>query len=356
MLERRFRELLNVHEKCWNLRLENYRLMSLIIGHLLRHTFVTPRIKHQEVRNALEDTRFSQIVARFGLFFLHGLNLTTMRIRVLPEADPTGLIKAYKIPFKTKTKAIRPLPLSLLRTKKSIRYPWGTKLSQSMIKDLLLSIPDEFLMKPCSSEVLSLKISESNKIFRVFTSEIWTLLSPHYVTPPAIPGTLAEAISLWSLKNIRGSICIGDIFLHATYDGLELPAGKKLKDTERFSGRRHIFFPEKTAGMRSPCTVFLEHATQYLSMYHYFHDTHTEEESQQLDEDLDGIFALLQCLPASTVTSKMDVVWNIKRGEIEFVVNGRYLPCQAVQFERAARIPRAKLNRETVIKNHFEKM
>src|SRR5882762_1005085 len=129
-LEKRFSELLLLHESCFNARLPNYRLMSLVIGHLLRYSIITPTSKNAVITKGLRDLRFEEVMMGWGAFFLHDLDLKKMELRAIPGADPTELIKTFKIPFEHASKEKEPPLLKLSHQRASEDYPWGEMVTQ----------------------------------------------------------------------------------------------------------------------------------------------------------------------------------------------------------------------------------
>ncbi|KAF8803046.1 hypothetical protein BYT27DRAFT_7226128 [Phlegmacium glaucopus] len=356
-LERRFTELLLLHESCFNARLPNYRLMSLIIVHLLRHSLVTPIIKDVVVAQVLRELRFEEVMMGWGAFFLHDLDLKRMKLPAVPGEDPKSLVKAYKTPFKPDApKEKVPPPLKLSHERVSKDYPWGEMVAQSRLIELIQTVPDQFLKTPINMPSGSLKHRDSSPIFMSFTHQIWLLLAGQFSSKAVeVPGNLKEAMDVWTLKSIQkmyGNI----ISVLPTQDGL-IQETEKIKPRETFGNRRKIFFPTPDELEGSPLQPFTDHPTYYLFSYHHILDNQTEEQIENLNHDLDLIFSKLQCLPASMRERKKVTIWKTHAGNLEFVVNALYYRIKGISTEKESPAQRrSQLNAPAFRKKLYEKM
>ena len=119
-----------LHERCFNTRLPNYRLMSLIIGYLLRHVLVTPSIKDPDITYALRELRFEEVIMSHGIFFLHELDLKKNQVPGLSSKDSKRLSEAYDTPFKLEKSSKEAPPQMQLTSRRATEdYPWGKMLT-----------------------------------------------------------------------------------------------------------------------------------------------------------------------------------------------------------------------------------
>jgi hypothetical protein len=336
-LERRFAELVLLHESCFNAHLPNYRIMSLIIGHLLKYSMITPSNKNAIVANVLRDLRFEEVMMGWGAFFLHDLDLEKMKLRAIPVEDSTELIKTFKIPFEHALKEKEPPPLKLSHQRASKDYPWGDIVTHLRLIELITTVPDQFLKVPIHTPSGSLKHPDSSLLFMSFTHQIWLLLSDQFSTCVSIPQSLEDAMDVWTLKSIRK--ISGNISVFPTYDGLIRQQGKT-KPTEIFGNRRKIFFPTPDELDSSPLRPFKNLNVYYLRSYCDILETQSQEQIENLNHDLDLIFSTLQCLPASVCERKKWIIWKTHGGKLEFVTNALYYRVKGISSQKETLVHR----------------
>ena len=355
-LERRFAELVLLHESCFNAHLPNYRTMSLIIAHRLKYSLITPSNKNAIVTNVLHDLRFEEVMMGWGAFFLHDLDLEKMKIRAMPEEDSTELIKAFKIPFENAPKEKEPQPLKLTHQRGSEEYPWGEIVTHLRIIELITTVPDQFLKAPIYTPSGSLKHPDSSLLFMSFTHQIWLLLTDHFATFVDIPQSLEDAMDVWTLKSIRKMT--GNISVFPTYDGLIQQEGKlEMKPTMIFGNRRKFYFPTLDELEDSPLRPLKNLNAYYLCSYCDILDTQSQEQIENLNQDLDLIFSKLQCLPASVCERKKCTIWKTHNGKLEFVTNALYYRVKGISSEKETLVHRrGQLNTLAFEKKIHEKV
>lgn len=314
--------------------------MSLIIGHLLRYSLVTPRIKDIIITKVLRDLRFEEVLMGWGAFFLHDLDLKKMKLHAIPGEDPTELIKTYKTPFEQVPKEKEPPALKLSGQRASEDYPWGETVTHLRLMELITTVPDQFLKTPVHTPSGSLKHRDSSPIFMSFTHQIWFLLSDQFSTTLQgdIPGSLEDAMDVWTVRGVRK--ILGNISVLPTYDGLLIRQRGKMKPKEIFGNRRKIFFPPPDELEGSPLQPFTHHNIYYLWSYCRILETQTEEQIENLNHDLDLIFSTLQCLPASVCEQKKHTIWKTHNGKLEFVVNALYYRAKGISLEKETLVHR----------------
>lgn len=359
---RRFRELLKVHERCFDLRVPNYRLMSTLLAYLLRQTMVIPRVKYPELGTALQHLRFKETITICGIFFLHGLHSKSMRITGLLESDSAALAKAFKIPF-VKKKSNPQHSLELLPLIEAGGYPWGMELSESTIKTLLNESNNFMKHIDYVTGIPLLKHPLSSRLFIIFTAQVWMMLAEDFVQRPELQFTLNDAISQWTQHAIKQGICKNEVIIHPTYDTFSTPETKSLRPKQLFANRKQHFFPDRDAVEFTPCSSFAKNPADYLSLYYEFLETGDPVSIQDLENDLELIFGVLPLLPASQVNNSKSKfthdIWKTTKGKIEFVANSIYFKCTSVTFKKDAisskvKTRRAKLNQSAITKRMYE--
>jgi len=311
--------------------------MSLIIGHLLKYSLITPSSKNAIITKVLRDLRFEEVMMGWGAFFLHDLDLKKMKLCAIPAEDPTELIKTFKIPFEHAPKEKEPPPLKLSRQRASEDYPWGEMVTHLRLIELITTVPEQFVKAPIHALSGSLKHRDSSPLFMSFTHQIWLLLSDQFATCVSIPESLEDAMDVWTLKSIR-EISANISFL-PTYDGLIRQKGK-MKPTEIFGNRRKVFFPTPDELEGSPLQPFKDLSTYYLWSYIHILDTQTEEQIENLNHDLDLIFSSLQCLPASGCETRKQTIWKTHGGKLEFLINALYYRVKGISVEKETLVHR----------------
>jgi hypothetical protein len=311
--------------------------MSLVIGHLLKYSLITPSNKNAIVTNVLRDLRFEEVMMGWGAFFLHDLDLEKMKLRAIPEEDSTELIKTFKIPFDHAPKEKEPPPLKLSHQRASEDYPWGEIVTDSRLKELIMTVPDQFLKVPIHTPSGTLKHPDSSPLFMSFTHQIWDLLSNKFSISVDIPQSLEDAMHVWTLKSIKK--LSGNISVIPTYDGLIRQQGK-MKPTDIFGDRRKIFFPTRAELDGSPLRPFVNVNTYYLRSYFDILETQSQEQIENLHHDLDLIFSTLQCLPASVYERKKWIIWKARGGKLEFVTNALYYRVKGISSEKETLVHR----------------
>ena len=343
-----------LHERCFNAHLPNYRLMSLIIGYLLRHVLVTPSIKDPDVTYALRELRFEEVIMSYGIFFLHELDLKKNQVPGLSTEDSKRLCEAYDTPFKLEKSIKKAPPLMQLTSQRATAdYPWGKMVTYAQLNEIIQTVPNQLLKTPNTFPTDSLKHPDSALLFMSFTSQIWLLITEGFTVDSETSfESLEDAIDVWTLKGIQEK-CSNGIIVHPTYDGLVVERKNKPKDV--FGGRKKFFFPSKDELNSSPLKPFSKYEAYYLNVYHQILETQEEESIRKLDEDLDLIFSKLQCLPASIRERNKDVLWTTHEGKLEFVLNATYFRIGGVFFEKESRVVRrAQLTNTAVDKKLYE--
>src|SRR6202044_150437 len=65
----------------------NHGIMTAILLHIMRHTFVNPQRLPTFLRSNLRALRYEETSATFGMFFLHNLDLRVSHLPEIDEAD-----------------------------------------------------------------------------------------------------------------------------------------------------------------------------------------------------------------------------------------------------------------------------
>ena len=325
-------ELLNIQLHLAVLRPPNYGILSGIILHLMRHVIVNSRTTHTFIQDAFRDLCFIPIMERFGMFFLHQLNIKAGTLKEISQEDTPDVIHAYGKSLK-KSLAPPPRPHQVTAANHAQMYPWGPKPSWPRVQQLLDTEKAAFIQKwEFSPESMEVSKLQSELLFVQFTCDLWLSLADGFAAPGVLPKpkTLAEALCSWAVSSVQDILGADGCRFLASADGLTGKIPPNLKRS--FSESRQIFFPHPTVEIPQKSIWFpYTTGTHYISTYHHYLKTWDEEEVQDLHNDLDHIFSHLQCLPSSTMSNKSNhSIWTSSMGKVVFVSNPKYYQIQEI--------------------------
>jgi hypothetical protein len=319
LLRRRLTDYQSLHDDCFNARVPNYRTMSLVIGHLMRYVIVTPTATEVDLLQTMRELRFQEVMNTFGIFYMD-ISLINLSCSEIPGEDSPLLINKFKTPFLPKSPSKQKISrLALVASRLSQQYPWGDTIGIRQLQELINTCPSQFLAWPAFLTEDDMKHPDSAGIFRAFSIQIW-LLSRDYFH--AIPGDinvsdLTAAMKVWTVEGLKDRC--QHISLQPTFNAIE--AVGKLPQTS-FLGRRSHFFPDENEVGAHPCDGYLVSDTSYLSMYHKALSLGGDDARMKINDDLERILALLQCLPASSKDRGKIVIWKVGSDDcLQFIVN-----------------------------------
>lgn len=286
---------------------------------------VTPVSRLDVLVTALRDLRFQEVMMSFGYFALHNVNISQASLSDIDKEDPQKLQMAYKL--RTHKSRAAPTTMRLLPNV-SEEYPWGNFLTIERLKELLRGEPSQFLRDPDAVEEKSLKHLDSSRLFTLFSQQIWILLVENNQSQqPA--GNLEEAMARWSHNEIQQTGY--SITFLPTYEGLPTQGDPKLPQTPSFLEARGLFFPDRNDLKNHPCRCFADYGHGYLFQYYNILENGSPIDAEDLNDDLNCIFALLQCLPGSSQHKTRTVIWRYSdENELLFIANPRYYRAEGV--------------------------
>jgi hypothetical protein len=302
--------------------------------HLMRYVMVTPRENYDCLRESLRSLRFQGTRDRFGMFFLHGFDLPSCHLEEIPQDDPKELIALgsgkLNYPALVKKKTSRPLQLSDGHDQEE--FPWGKSLSWQRIQDLIAT--------ECCSFLRQWKFTHgqeedniSKKLFKVFTRDMWLSLGTHMVDSNRLPNprSLEDAMQTWTPQKIEELLGKDQCQFLASTHGLQ---GNFPKNTQSksFSDMRSTFFPgpEVCLPKQSFWNVYAHHGA-YIQMYHEYLQHSSDDEIEELHNNLDSIFSDIQCLPPSKPPNRRGtVIWSAIGGRVQFITNSFFYRIEEV--------------------------
>ena len=270
--------------------------------------------------------RFSQISERFGMFFLHNLDLNHIpclpEVQELDDADVMHIVGDKTTDRRTASRSLWPV---LPMVDEQEMFPIGDKPTWQAVVTVIAERPWE-LMRPWKWDIRLEGLEPVvGKLFTDFTCQMWLLLNKNWLADPSnipAPSTLQEAMECWSVAKIYGTVTASAFeACNANLPG-RIPHGRPQKS---FSARASIYFPLPEDGhhSRSPWNVFRS-KPGYVWQFHELMKDRGEQERFRIMDRLGEIFSNLHCLPASLATSKkvLGKPWMInKQGKIQFITN-----------------------------------
>jgi len=316
-LLRRFSELQNIQLKLSMMNVPNHRLISIIIAYLMRYAMVTPRVNYNCLKESIRNMRFDKVMQLFGMVFLHDLNLHSCTMEEIYQQDLPELrdLGANHQP------GVRPFQLANCPGQREC--PWGASPSWQRIVDLVRTECCTFL-HPWKFLPGQQDDNPYQTIFKIFTRDIWLSLGTHIVESNRLPNpqSLEEAMRTWTPSRIE-EILGKDLchFLPCTH-GL---VGKYPKNShsKSFADMRTIFFPglDVKIPKNSLWKAYTSHGA-YIDIYHGYLRRWAEDDLNELNRYLDGIFGNLQCLPPSKPSdASKTVIWSMVSGKVQFLTN-----------------------------------
>ena len=181
----------------------NYGSLTSLIMHLIRLSVTTPQAKHGFLHDALADLKFGPIIERFGMFFLHDLDLDTCFV---PEIDGEDGQEAKRL-FKTTGKAAHHIPMVSVPT---ALHPLGCAPTWAQVVMTMDANPTQLIWGWVWDDSWASNRTAAS-LFIDFTVDMWLSLNPNpgllQVDPP-YPQTLEDAMKTWSAESLLATFTV----------------------------------------------------------------------------------------------------------------------------------------------------
>ncbi|KZP26425.1 hypothetical protein FIBSPDRAFT_949307 [Athelia psychrophila] len=337
--QRRLLALAAIQRRMAAIRPSNYGLTSTLIMHLIRSVCHAPVTRLPHLKRAFIDLSFELNSERFGIFFLHSLDLDACLIADIEPVDD-AVCNAY---YEKHVKVIRRRPMAVQAAARwtDVReFPLGRTPSWAEWVLGMSKNPEE-LVTPWPYDVAWGDAVDEVvvSLFIRFTREYLGTLRPQVLMAgiPA-PETLEQAMNIWTVVGIK-KVVINPMFVPSSSN---VPGRKPGVASKSFPEQLGIFFPKPSSKLKQKTvyTPFIKFG--YLRNYH-----RAWKDDQELAEDMEKaltkIFLDLQCLPV-TVPGKQ--LWKVKAGDILFQVNSFYFRLDSIgpkgKMDQSQQGPRAK--------------
>jgi hypothetical protein len=294
----------------------------------MRYVMVTPHITLNCLRDSTRNLRFNGVMDRFGMVFLHDLDIWSCKLGEIDQQDPAELThlggRVIQLPGSIQKKRTRPLQLGDGQDQED--FPWGQAPSWQRVLDLLATECCTFL-RPW--EFIHGKQDDGafHNIFKVFTREIWLSVGSHFIESTRLPNptSLEEAMRTWTPQWIEQRLGKDRCHFVPSTHGL---IGKYPKNShsKSFADMRTIFFPGLDVNIRqnSIWNVYTQNGA-YIELYRSLLERWSGEDVRKLNGYLDDIFSNLQCLPTSkSPDASGTTIWSAVGGKVQFVTNSSF--------------------------------
>lgn len=297
---------------------------------------VTPQVHLRCLRESLHSLRFLGIMNRFGMFFLHDLNLQTNHLEEIDHQDVPEIMVLqghHKRNPQASKKKMDARQFRLWDDDPEEDFPWGKTPSWQRIQDLVATECHDFLRPWKFTFEQEDEDHIYKKLFKVFTRDMWLSLGNHVIESTRLPNprTLKEAMCTWTTKKIEQILGKDSChFLPSTY-GLVGRYPKNVQ-SQSFAEMRNIFFPSLDIAIpkRSLWHAYTDDGA-YIALYHNYLRSLPDDEIVTLHNHLDRVFADLQCLPPSKPpNARGTTIWSATGGKIRFVTNSLFYRIEGV--------------------------
>jgi hypothetical protein len=327
--------------------LPNFGTISLLFSYLIQASAITPDIRIADLSSSLAVLCFAPVAERYGLFFLHDLDLETGDLPEIVDADDDRLLRILKVKRRRNqgTRRIREVELNQDGIE-SITWPELVNYVADHPTEFLhlFTWEDELVVDECAID-----------LFERFTCEYWMSLSAEYVDQGALPPItcIKDAVEWWSIESFCAKTKHEVEFVPCNAGLTGAITGRRHPS---FEDRRKVFFPgpDVQHGRLSSWNAFKEHGG-YLEEYYNFLRSKSEEAVKETHAALDVIFSKVQCLPS--ITSKA-LLWNrrLDNLKLKIAVNPLYYRITTIKSTpRGKRAPRVTASNALLRQRIFKK-
>jgi hypothetical protein len=318
--QRRMLELRNVQMHLSVRPPLNFGTITSLLMHLIRYVCHSPIPKAGYLRDALVDVQFGPVCERFGMFFLHGLDLEGYIVDCIVEEDSPECLVAMSRDQRKPKKISLP---AVENSEPTEQFPIGHAPTW---KELAMAVQRDprSMLRAWVWDPDWESNSDASRLFIHFTEQFWVtvhqqqLVSGRTTSRPK-PKTLEEAMAVWTRPHLQQTLNSCDFI--ARNSGLE----------GRFTGKRHpgfvdllvLFFPLEPDDINPKSAWYQFFQFGYLKEYYDIVGDLSEDGLQDFRQKLMEIFGALQCLPKVTAVSAKSAgkLWTRSRNGMEILTN-----------------------------------
>ncbi len=324
----------------------NYGTMSTLFAFLMQSVLFTPPFIRPQLKESLTSLNFSPLVNRFGMFFLHDLDMSKeLCLPEVAEVDDLDLLTALGFNPGQARQAVRQDQLRRLRDGDGDQnseeiYPLGENLTWNELKAALSDMPGIILRKwswPGDLDKFHRPEGMAANLFKVFTAQIWAALHAAYkLCDPSVrqrPDSLEEAMACWSLDSLHDHLKAYVVIpcncpVRGKGPGPRVPS---------FEERTSLYFVEAGRDLKNHkhWAPFAQNPG-YISKYRLEKRKLDDEDKARLDLALGKMLSYCQCLP-NTKLDNAGGIWDVKQGKVVLLSNPHYWKLRMVGL-----VPREK--------------
>jgi hypothetical protein len=300
--------------------------MTVIITYLMRFVMVTPRVDHDTLKDSIQSLRFDGIMDRFGMVFIHDLDLRSLKLPGIDQRDTAKLMDLggnviRRPPPHHMKKIARPWQLGDGQHQND--FPWGPAPSWQRISDLLRTECCTFL-RPWEYVHGNEGDIAFHRLFIRFTRDIWLSMGTRIVNANRLPNprSIEDAMRTWTPQNIEQILGPERCHFLPSTHGLTGNFPKHVC-SKSFANMRNIFFPglEVDIPENSIWSAYTDNDA-YIQIYHDYLQRWSQHDVNMLNNYLDQVFSNLQCLPPSkSPEAGGTTIWSAVKGKVQFVTN-----------------------------------
>ena len=346
MLYLRLKRLTELHERLYQRQQHppNYGILTGIFAFMMQSVLFTPPEINTYVRESLNLLCFRETVERFGMFFLHDLDITLNDC--LPEIlkmDDADVYRSLKISA-YRTRRVRPQDARNVPEVEvdGDQYPIGPTPTWTQLEKAMENEPwsilkrwqwpeelDEFA-RPDADDNISMAVH----LFLSFTFQIWAILHPVWKTPtadaePFKPRNLQEALEFWTLDKLHKRLV--SYVLQPCNAGLrgDIP-GQRMHP---FNERWRLYMDPAASSATGARWDTLREPYGLIGQYQDALKTLSPTDHDSLYGTLETLFSYCQCLPRTSQKG----VWAIDGDRVILLANPTYYRINAIKAGRSGR-------------------
>jgi hypothetical protein len=309
----------------------NYGVMSTLFAFLMQSALFTPPFIRPQVKDSLTSLNFGPLANRFGMFFLHDLDMSKeLCLPEVAEEDGLNLLGAMGLGLERSRQAARQDQLWRGDRNDEEAYPLGANLTWNELKVALSDIPgvimrqwswpgdlDEFL-HPEQESVEGLAV----ELFKFFTAQIWAALHASYKLGNGslrrTPNSLEDAMAFWSLDRLHTHLKSYVVIpcncpVRGQGPGQRVPS---------FEERASLYFIDAGQDLKKHWAP-LARNPGYIQKYRGEKNKLEDRDKERLDLSLGKMLSYCQCLPNSKL-GNAGGIWDVKQGKVILLSNPHY--------------------------------
>lgn len=305
--------------------------MSGLFAFLMQSVLFTPAMVRPYVKESLQRLNFNAIVNKFGMFFLHDLDMSKeLCLPEVVEQDDLDVLRALGLnPRQAQLAATAPgWQHGDNNGSDDIAYPLGRTLTWNELKTALSEQPWVILHQwSWPSELDKFRDAQSgspehlaSSLFQLFTAQVWAALNASYKSDAALRRieTVENAVEFWSLDSIHKylkaySLIPCNSMVRGRAAGPRVPS---------FEERASLYFVKPNKEL-AKLWAYLAQVPGYIAQYRQAGDI------DQLDLALRTLFSFCQCLPNSKLDNAGGI-WEVKHSRVIMLTNPHYYKLESV--------------------------